>query len=99
MDELGSAHPSPKRIGAPRTRSVPSAWVSKMRSMVLGELNRCPCRVPEQVRIDWLRATDRAFPCPLTAPSPAGRQTGSVVGLVHGLVTRLVTRPERPRGS
>jgi hypothetical protein len=64
----------PNRPGSPTARSMPSDCWSKISSIVLGDGNLTPSTSPALETIDWLRATDRALPCPLLAGISARRQ-------------------------
>lgn len=73
---LGQRMPTPQRSGMPRTTSTALACSLQMRSIVSGPSRRMPSTSPPRAIADSTRATERAFPCPFTAPMSARRRPG-----------------------
>ena len=53
---------------------MPSDCWSKISSIVLGDSSLTASTSPALETIDWIRATDRALPCPFAAEISARRQ-------------------------
>ena len=69
--------------------------------MVSGLSRRIPSTSPPRATTDMTRATERALPCPLTAPMSARRQSGvlAISAATSGPVSVLTVGLSRPRAS
>ena len=72
----------PNLYGASSTRSTPSAWTSKIRSIVFCDSSRRPPASPPSGITRSTSSTPRAFEWPFSAPRSAARHSGVVVALV-----------------
>ena len=67
--------------------------------MVAGDSSRCPSVSPPSESADMIRPTERALPCPFSAPMSAFRQPGVFAAFASGAGPRRVRLATLSSGS